>query len=156
MAENRLAGPVLGIAWDGTGFGMDGTIWGGEFLVCTRAEFRRAAWLRPFPLAGGDAAAREPRRAALGVLREMGSDHPPPGWRPGELEVLNRMLAERLNVVRTSSAGRLFDAVASLLGVCQIMSHEGQAAMRLEALAGEGGGRRTRSAGSGRPSIGPQ
>jgi len=140
MAENRLAGPVLGIAWDGTGFGMDGTIWGGEFLVCTRAEFRRAAWLRPFPLAGGDAAAREPRRAALGVLREMGSDHPPPGWRPGELEVLNRMLAERLNVVRTSSAGRLFDAVASLLGVCQIMSHEGQAAMRLEALAGEGGG----------------
>ena len=140
MAENRLAGPVLGIAWDGTGFGMDGTIWGGEFLVCTRAEFRRTAWLRPFPLAGGDAAAREPRRAALGVLREMGSDHPPPGWRPGELEVLNRMLAERLNVVRTSSAGRLFDAVASLLGVCQIMSHEGQAAMRLEALAGEGGG----------------
>ena len=137
MAENGLDGPVLGIAWDGTGLGTDGTIWGGEFLVCTRAEFRRAAWLRPFPLVGGDAAAREPRRAALGVLREMGSGHPPPGFSKAELAVLDSMLEEGLNVVRTSSAGRLFDAVASLLGVCQTMSHEGQAAMRLEALAGE-------------------
>ena len=138
MAENGLEGPVLGIAWDGTGYGLDGTIWGGEFLVCTRAAFRRAAWLRTFPLAGGDAAAREPRRAALGVLREMGSAHPPPGFEPAELAVLDAMLREGLNVARTSSAGRLFDAVASLLGICQTMSHEGQAAMRLEALAGEG------------------
>ena len=137
MAENGLEGPVLGIAWDGTGLGPDGTIWGGEFLVCTRAEFRRAAWLRPFPLVGGDAAAREPRRAALGVLREMGSAHRPPGFSPAELSVLDGMLADEFNVVRTSSAGRLFDAVASLLGVCQKMSHEGQAAMRLEALAGD-------------------
>ena len=139
MAENGLAGPVLGIAWDGTGFGTDGSIWGGEFLVCTRAEFRRAVWLRPFPLVGGDVAAREPRRAALGVLREMGSEHAPPGFAPAEVAVLDGMLAKGLNVVRTSSAGRLFDAVAALLGVCQKMSHEGQAAMRLEALAGEGG-----------------
>ena len=137
MAENGLEGPVLGIAWDGTGLGTDGTIWGGEFLVCTRAEFRRAAWLRTFPLPGGDAAAREPRRAALGVLREMESSRPPPGWAPGELAVLDEALRNGLNVVRTSSAGRLFDAVAALLGVCRIMSHEGQAAMRLEALAGE-------------------
>ena len=137
MAEHGLEGPVLGIAWDGTGLGPDDTIWGGEFLVCTRAEFRRAAWLRPFALAGGDAAAREPRRAALGVLREMGSSHPPPGFAAAELAVLDGMLARGLNVVKTSSAGRLFDAVAALLGVCQTMSHEGQAAMRLEALAGE-------------------
>ena len=136
MAENGLEGPVLGIAWDGTGLGPDGTIWGGEFLVGTRAEFRRVAWLRPFPLIGGDAAAREPRRAALGVLREMGAAHRPPGFSPAELSVLDGMLAGGFNVVRTSSAGRLFDAVASLLGVCQTMSHEGQAAMRLEALAG--------------------
>ena len=138
MAENGLEGPVLGIAWDGTGLGTDGTIWGGEFLVCTRAEFRRAAWLRPFPLIGGDAAAREPRRAALGVLREMESLHPPPGFTPAELAVLDGMLRQGLNVVRTSSAGRLFDAVAALLGVCQVMAHEGQAAMHLEALAGAG------------------
>ena len=137
MAENGLEGPVLGIAWDGTGLGADGTIWGGEFLVCGRAEFRRAAWLRTFPLAGGDAAAREPRRAALGVLREMESAHPPPGFEGPELAVLEEMLKRGVNVVRTSSAGRLFDAAASLLGVCQRMSHEGQAAMRLEALAGE-------------------
>ena len=138
LAENERDGPVLGIAWDGTGLGTDGTIWGGEFLVCTRKEFRRAAWLRPFPLIGGDAAAREPRRAALGVLRELGSNHPPPGFSRAELTVLDGMLAEGLNVVRTSSAGRLFDAVASLLDVCQVMTHEGQAAMRLEALAGAG------------------
>ena len=137
LAENGLEGPVLGIAWDGTGLGTDGTIWGGEFLVCTRAEFRRAAWLRPFPLVGGDAAAREPRRAALGVLREMGSAHRPPGFTDAELAVMDGMLAGGIQVVRTSSAGRLFDAVASLLGVCQKMSHEGQAAMRLEALAGD-------------------
>ena len=138
MAENGLEGPVLGIAWDGTGLGTDGTIWGGEFLVCTRAEFRRAAWLRPFLLVGGDAAAREPRRAALGVLREMASAHPPPGFTPAELAVLDGMLRQGLNVVRTSSAGRLFDAAASLLGVCQVMAHEGQAAMHLEALAERG------------------
>ena len=137
MAEHGLDGPVLGIAWDGTGLGPDGTVWGGEFLVCTRAEFRRAAWLRPFPLVGGDAAAREPRRAALGVLREMGADMPPPGFAAPELAVLDEMLARGVNVVRTSSAGRLFDAVAALLGVCLKMSHEGQAAMRLEALAGD-------------------
>jgi hydrogenase maturation protein HypF len=135
MAENRLDGPVLGIAWDGTGLGMDGTVWGGEFLACTRTDFRRAAWLRTFPLAGGDAAAREPRRSALGVLREMGSSHPPPGFAPGELAALDAMLRSGTNVVRTSSAGRLFDAVASLLGLCHVASHEGQAAMRLEALA---------------------
>lgn len=137
MAEHGLEGPVLGIAWDGTGLGGDGTIWGGEFLVCTRAAFRRAAWLRRFWLVGGDAAAREPRRSALGVLREMGSGRPPPGFTAPELAVLDGMLKAGLNVVRTSSAGRLFDAVASLLGICQSMSHEGQAAMRLEALAGE-------------------
>ena len=135
MAENELDGPVLGIAWDGTGLGTDGTLWGGEFLVCTRADFRRAAWLRPFPLVGGDTAAREPRRSALGVLREMKSSHPPPGFPKEELSVLDSMLRQGLNVMYTSSAGRLFDAVASLLGLCQCMSHEGQAAMKLEAAA---------------------
>ncbi len=135
MAENELEGPVLGIAWDGTGLGTDGTLWGGEFLVCTRADFRRAAGLRPFPLVGGDAAAREPRRAALGVLRAMNSPHPPPGFSESECSVLDSMLRQGLNVVHTSSAGRLFDAVASLLGLCQRMSHEGQAAMELEAAA---------------------
>ena len=135
MAENELDGPVLGIAWDGTGLGTDGTLWGGEFLICTRADFRHAAGLRTFPLVGGDAAAREPRRAALGVLRAMNSAHPPPGFSESEISVLDSMLRQGINVVQTSSAGRLFDAVASLLGLRQCMSHEGQAAMELEAAA---------------------
>ena len=137
MAENELDGPVLGIVWDGTGLGTDGTLWGGEFLICTRSEFRRVAWLRPFPLVGGDAAAREPRRAALGMLRAMGSAHPPPGFSESECSVLDSLLRQGINVVQTSSAGRLFDAVASLLGLCHHMSHEGQAAMQLEAMAAQ-------------------
>lgn len=137
LAENQMAGPALGIAWDGTGLGPDGTIWGGEFLVCTRAEYRRAAWLRTFPLIGGDAAAREPRRVALGLLREMGAPLPELGFSAREITVLDGMLRENVNVARTSSAGRLFDAVAALLGICHVMAHEGQAAMRLEALAGD-------------------
>ncbi len=137
LAENQLAGPVLGIAWDGTGLGPDGTIWGGEFLVCTRAEYRRTAWLRTLPLIGGDAAAREPRRVALGVLCEMGAPPPALGFTANELAAWTGMWRANVNVARTSSAGRLFDAVAALLGVCQVMAHEGQAAMRLEALAGD-------------------
>jgi len=136
MAENGLEGPVLGMAWDGTGLGPDGTIWGGEFLVCTRADFQRAGGLRPFPLPGGDAAAKEPRRAALGLLWEMGSAHPAPGFSKEERHLLLGLLRSGVNVPRTSSAGRLFDAVASLLGLQQVMAYEGQAAMRLEAMAG--------------------
>ncbi len=137
MAENGLEGPVLGIAWDGTGLGTDGTIWGGEFMICTRTGFDRVGWLRPFPLPGGDAAAKEPRRAAMGLLFEMGSTYPAPGFLESERHVLEGMLQADVNVPRTSSAGRLFDAVASLLNVQQVMSHEGQAAMRLEAMAGQ-------------------
>jgi len=137
MAENGLEGPVLGIAWDGTGLGTDGTIWGGEFLVSTRVAFERVGWLRPFPLPGGDAAAKEPRRAAMGLLWEMGSAHPAAGFTEEERAVLQGMLKAGIHVPRTSSAGRLFDAVASLLDVKQVMSHEGQAAMLLEAIAGD-------------------
>lgn len=135
MAENGLEGRVLGIAWDGTGWGPDGTIWGGEFLACERSGFERAAWLRTFPLVGGDAAAREPRRSAFGVLREMGLDWAPPGFDEGELKAMDEALRAGINVAWTSSAGRLFDAAAALLGTCLVATHEGQAPMRLEALA---------------------
>jgi hydrogenase maturation protein HypF len=137
MAENGLEGPVLGLAWDGTGLGTDHTIWGGEILTCTRASFERTGWLRPFPLPGGDAAAKEPRRAALGVLWEMQSNHPAPGFTDEERGVLQGMLKAGIHAPQTSSAGRLFDAVASLLNVKQVMSYEGQAAMCLEAMAGD-------------------
>ena len=137
MAENHLSGPALGIAWDGTGLGTDGTIWGGEFLDCEGRDFRRVAWLRPFPLVGGDQAAREPRRVAWSVWRACELPGLPPGCTAQESAVFDGMLRAGVNVALSSSAGRLFDAVASLLGVCQIMSHEGQSAMRLEALAGD-------------------
>ncbi len=140
MAENELDGPVLGISWDGTGYGLDGTIWGGEFLLATRENFRRVAHLRTFRLPGGEQAIREPRRSALGALYELYGDAlftmkelaPMRAFSERELEILRTMLQKNLNSPQTSSAGRLFDAVASIVGLRQISRFEGQAAMELE------------------------
>jgi len=126
LAENGCAGPALGVVWDGTGYGPDGTIWGGEFLVGTAAGFRRVAHLRPFRLPGGDAAVREPRRSALALLHELGEKIEP--------EVLRRMIESGIHAPLTTSAGRLFDGVAALVGPWQRTSFEGQAAMGLEHL----------------------
>ncbi len=148
MAENELAPPVLAVSWDGTGYGPDGTVWGGEFLRIAEEGFERAAHLRTFRLPGGEQAVREPRRAALGVLWEILGDElcaredldPVRSFSPGERRVLCAMLRKGLNSHVTSSAGRLFDAVAALLGLHQTTRFEGQAAMALEfaALEAEG------------------
>jgi hydrogenase maturation protein HypF len=143
MVDNGLDGPVLGVAWDGTGDGGDGTIWGGEFLTVDAERFRRIAHLRPFRLPGGDAAVREPRRAALGLLHEIyGEDAlanteltPVATFTPKERVVLATMLRRGINAPFTSSAGRLFDAIAAILGFCQRNSFEGEAAMALEFAA---------------------
>jgi hydrogenase maturation protein HypF len=139
MAEHGLQGPVLGFAWDGTGYGPDGTVWGGESLLCTGADYRRAAHLRSFPLPGGDRAAREPRRSALGLLFELFGDearqYANEWFRPGEVDSLLSMLAHGVNSPRTSSMGRLFDAVAALCGLSPVISFEGQAAMAIEFAA---------------------
>ena len=140
MAENELAPPVLGVAWDGTGYGPDGTIWGGEFLSVTTGGWQRVAHLRSFPLPGGDAAVREPRRAALGLLFELLGEAvferqdlaPVRAFNSEELATLRAMLVRGVNSPRTSSVGRLFDAVASLTGLRQQLRFEGQAAMDLE------------------------
>ncbi len=131
MAEHRLSGPVLGIAWDGAGYGSDGTIWGGEFLLVDAAAWRRVARLRRFRLPGGDAAAREPPRAAAGVLAELLG-----GEAAAPLVDDVRWLALCRTAPQTSSAGRLIDAVAALLGLCRRNSFEGEAAMALEHCAG--------------------
>lgn len=144
MAEHGLEGPVLGVAWDGTGYGPDGTIWGGEFLRATRTGFERAAHLHAFPLPGGELAAREPRRAAIGMLyvlygdrlREMQHLAPVRALSPEEQKVLARALVRRINAPMTTSAGRLFDAVASLLDLRQRCTFEAQAAVLLEYAAG--------------------
>jgi hydrogenase maturation protein HypF len=141
MAENELDGPVLGVSWDGTGYGLDGTIWGGEFFAATRESYKRIAHLRRFRLPGGEQAIREPRRSALGVLYELYGDtlvHEGPDLAPlqsfpkHKLKLLHTMLHKNLNSPITSSAGRLFDAVASIIGLRQIGRFEGQAAMELE------------------------
>ncbi len=143
MADNGLDAPVLGVAWDGAGLGTDGTLWGGEFLRITEAGFERAAHLRTFMLPGADQAIRQPRRAALGLLYELFSDDlftmkglvPIDTFASSELGVLRRMMERGINTPRTSSTGRLFDAVSALLGLCQISDFEGQAAMALEFAA---------------------
>ncbi len=142
MAENRLHPPLLGIAWDGSGYGADGTLWGGEFLRVGEDGFQRVAHLRTFPLPGGEKAVKEPRRAALGVLYRIFGDAAFTLRNPvveaftvEELRVIRSMLRQGINSPQTSSAGRLFDAVAALLGLRQICSFEGQAAMELEFAA---------------------
>jgi hydrogenase maturation protein HypF len=139
MAEHGIDEPVLGLSWDGTGYGTDGTIWGGEALLCQGASVRRVAHLRNFSLPGGDNAARQPRRSALGVLFEiMGTpamEHVRPWFSAGEQQTFASMLARSVNCPRTSSMGRLFDAVAALCGFEREVTFEGQAAMNLEFAA---------------------
>lgn len=142
MAEHELGHePVLGVAWDGTGLGLDGTIWGGEFLRARRAGFERLGHFRWFRALGGDRAMREPRRSALAVLAEiLGPDeaqkwfdaHAPESFAPREKPLLRRMLQAGTNSPWTTSAGRLFDAVAALLRLRTVATYEGQAAMALE------------------------
>jgi len=146
VADNQINGPVLGIAWDGSGLGDDGTIWGGECMVVQHTDVDRVATLRPFMLPGAQNAVNEPRRSAIGLLHELnGSDiaiENPNALTPtmrafseAERTVLAQMLHRGFNAPRTSSVGRLFDAVASLIGLAQTTTYQGQAAMALEAAA---------------------
>ncbi len=145
MAEHGLwEDDVLGVAWDGTGLGLDNTIWGSEFLDVRMGWFRRRAHLRPFRALGGDKAMREPRRSALALLAELWDPQAARAWyerkhphafSDNELTILERMLVTGFYAPWTCGAGRLFDAVASLLGVRHRCSFEGQAAMELEWLA---------------------
>jgi hydrogenase maturation protein HypF len=142
MAENEIAPPALGVSWDGTGYGLDGTVWGGEFFLVSEDKIERFAHLRPFRLPGGDKAVKEPRRTALGLLHELygGQDkfmlhlqhESVRTFLPKELTTLQSMLAKKLNSPVTTSMGRLFDAVASLINLRQQIRFEGQAAMELE------------------------
>jgi hydrogenase maturation protein HypF len=139
-------GPVIGVAWDGTGLGDDGHIWGGEFIIADYAQYTRAAHLEYLPLPGGDAATRNPYRIALAYLYALlnlppiEARHLPPALRhvsPTELGLLQQQIDRGLNTPLTSSAGRLFDAASALLGVCTHATYEAQAAIELE-MAAEG------------------
>jgi hydrogenase maturation protein HypF len=137
MAENGLAGPVIAVAFDGTGYGTDGSLWGGEFLVGDYRTFRRAAHLRAVPLPGGEHAIREPWRMAVAHLVDCNEDAQRfiASAPPEAIRIVLRMIEKRINAPLTTSAGRLFDAVSALLGVRTRVSFEGQAAMELEWLA---------------------
>ena len=142
--HHRLNTPVIAVTYDGTGYGTDGTIWGGELLALTDpARFTRVGHLLPFALPGGDGAVRQPARIALDLLSRAGvewTDDLPPvaALDENSLHILRQQIPRGLGCAVTTSMGRLFDAVASLLGVCQQVTYEGQAAVELEHLARRG------------------
>ncbi len=139
LADNgwpRDRGPVIGVALDGTGYGDDGTIWGGEWFVGDYHGMRRAAHLEPLPLPGGDAATRAPWRIAVAYLHTLVEPEDyPAGFCPSEAGLIRQQIEKGLNVPKTTSMGRLFDAVSALLGVCNEISYEAQAAIELEQAA---------------------
>jgi hypothetical protein len=140
LADNGERGPVIGVAFDGTGYGTDGTLWGGEFLLADLVSARRAGHLAVVPLPGGEAAIREPWRMAAVYLSRAFGGAPPPGLAVAtrnqrRWDAVLAMAGRGINAPATSSAGRLFDAAAALLGVRDTISYEGQAAIELEQLA---------------------
>jgi hydrogenase maturation protein HypF len=144
MADNGLESPVIGVAFDGTGMGVDGNIWGGEFLVADYHNFRRAGHLEYLSLPGGAAAIKRPRRTAIGyiltLLGENALNHDLPVMQEAgdvEIEIIKRQIERRINSPLSSSMGRLFDAISALLGIRGEIDYEGQAAVELEMTAYE-------------------
>jgi len=141
MAEHGIEDPVIGLSLDGTGYGTDGRIWGGEVLVSRLDRFDRFAHLDYMPMPGGEAAIREPWRMALGALHAAGFDIESPellmilGAEEKEVRVMRRMIERRLNTPLTSSCGRLFDAVAAVVLGRGVVDYEAQAAIELEGRA---------------------
>jgi hydrogenase maturation protein HypF len=137
-------GPVIGVVWDGTGYGLDGQIWGGEFFIGDYGGFRRAAHLEYLPMPGGDAAIRNPWRLAMGYIYSLTQELPelaPSSAEPGqgiseqERRIVRQQVDRHLNTPYTSAAGRLFDAVAALIGIRHRVTYEAQAAIEMEMLA---------------------
>jgi hydrogenase maturation protein HypF len=146
-AENQVTGSALGVAWDGTGYGLDGTIWGGEFFLTTDESVSHIGQFRKFLLPGGEIAIKESRRSLLGILYEVYAESIfnqkdnfldnilSKKFSSEELKTLERMLLRKVNSPATSSVGRLFDGISSLLNVCDVSNYEGKAAMMLEFVA---------------------
>ena len=156
MAENGLTDPVCGIAFDGTGFGMDGAIWGGEVLLANRRAFERFANFAYVPLPGGAAAVRHPLRMAYGALWAFDLlDHPGAARALEALgeqaAICNQMIEQGVNTPMTSSVGRLFDAASALLGICVEPAYEGEPAILLEAAISAPAGAPASRAGARRP-----
>jgi hydrogenase maturation protein HypF len=145
IAEHNLQYPLLGISWDGTGYGLDNTIWGGEFFYITEDKIQRVASFLPFYLLGGNKAIVEPKRIALSLLLQVFNhlENIPEklnflsAFTPQELNILTKMYHNKINSPLTSSVGRLFDGISALLGIIEQVTYEGEAAMRLEFIAND-------------------
>lgn len=138
MAEHRLDGEVIGAAFDGTGYGVDGNIWGGEFFAGGYREFKRVYHLRYIPLPGGDKAAQEPWRMAVSyIYQAFGEEASKFTSRWKDSNLIISMIKKRINAPLTSSMGRLFDAVSSIAGICDVNTYEGEAAIKLMNLCQE-------------------
>ena len=135
IAENNHRGEVIGVAFDGTGYGDDGTIWGGEFFICDTKRCERVATISPFTQAGGDKSAREGWRIALALIGDVDIARELNLATDAELAGQKFLLNKKINCVTSTSAGRFFDAVAATLGICTVSSYEGEAAMKLQACA---------------------
>ncbi|MGC9063617.1 MAG: carbamoyltransferase HypF, partial [bacterium] len=138
MAENGLAESVIGIAMDGSGYGLDGNVWGGEFMIADYSGFSRIAHFEYLPMPGGELAIRKPYRLAIGYLYRLFGEIPNlPSLQDipqEELDIIKDQVDKGINTPITSSLGRLFDAVSSILNVCKKVDYEGQAAVELEMI----------------------
>jgi hydrogenase maturation protein HypF len=141
LVDNGLTEPIIGVAMDGTGMGLDGQVWGGEWLVADLQGFQRAAWLEPFPLPGGDAGIRNPGRVAVAYLSRLFGDIPAlpfmSALTDGEARTVRIQVERGINVAMTSSAGRLFDVVAAMAGDLVRATFEAQAAIQVEMVSEE-------------------
>ena len=138
MAENNFHGEVIGVAFDGTGYGDDETIWGGEFFICDTKNYQRVGHITPFTQAGGDKSAREGWRIAVSMMKNFDVDEVNKILKlttPENIAAQKFLLKNNLNCVTSTSCGRLFDAVSAILGICNISSYEGEGAMKLQAVA---------------------
>ncbi|HEA46944.1 MAG TPA: carbamoyltransferase HypF [bacterium] len=154
MVDNGVKGKVIGVAFDGTGYGTDGKIWGGEFLIADYRDFKRAGHLKYIPLPGGDKAIEEPYRMAISYLYQtLGKDFQKlkldfnRKWNKNKVQILLKMIDKDINSPLTSSMGRLFDAVSSLIRICDISSYEAQAAIELQQEAEKVTGSRLQATG---------
>ena len=138
LVENKIEGPVIGVAFDGVGYGADGAIWGGEFMIAGWRGFKRVGHFEYVPMPGGAAAIKKPYRMALGYLYSLLGDIELPGplqnVKPAEIDIIKRQIQQKINCPLTSSVGRLFDAVAAITGVRYEIDYEAQAAIELETL----------------------
>jgi len=143
MFEHKLDKKVLGVAWDGTGYGDDGTIWGGEFLLCDRFSYERVAFFEPFLLLGGDRSIKDIKRIALSMAFDIqedlsnGFEAIADLFAKSELSILRQMHQKALNSPKCSSVGRLFDAVAVFSGICDKVTYDGESGLIIESLYDE-------------------